>query len=63
MRHARLGGLAMSRLGLRAMGISVTRSGAKPAVLVHERGQESATVPQIKFFCPNGRWWQVPGNR
>jgi hypothetical protein len=46
MRHARLGGLAMSRLGLRAMGISVTRSGAKPAVLVYERGQESAAVRQ-----------------
>jgi len=46
MRHARLGGLAMSRLGLRAMGISVTRSGAKPAVLVYERGQDSAAVRQ-----------------
>ena len=35
-----------ARLGLRAMGISVTRSGAKPAVLVYERGQDSAAVRQ-----------------
>ncbi len=41
----------------------VTRSGATPAVLVHEREEKPPAVRQNQVFYPNGRWWHVPGNQ